>query len=294
MNASDELKVFYKFRRYEDGTAKDDLSRERVNDILFRDRLFFASIASLNDPFEGKPRVVPVEGDPMEQKKRLREFYVYSRVLSALTDDKPPVSGQRIFAAYESLDVSTLQKEFEEILDEHIRVYSVTAVRHPILLWSHYAGDHKGVALHFRRDVHPFTNAVPIRYSSEYPKLPFPLQGGLSTAVVDAILTKSECWAYEREHRLIRRRDIDLPDEVKRDLGWPKDRAKASHLGVPWEGPEAVAPRDALCGITLGAAMDKGVAAGLVAKIRKERPTLEIWKARRDPDKYRLVFDLVQ
>jgi hypothetical protein len=40
--------------------------------------------------------------------------------------------------------------------------------------------------------------------------------------------------------------------------------------------------------------MDKAVAAGLVAKIRKERPTLEIWKARRNRDKYRLVFDLVQ
>jgi hypothetical protein len=57
--------TYYKFRPY----SSDPGSKERiwVRDTIFNNRVRFARLSELNDPFEGRPFMVPQFDDPKAQ-----------------------------------------------------------------------------------------------------------------------------------------------------------------------------------------------------------------------------------
>jgi|GEM_PF-5622203 len=75
-----------------------------------------------------------------------------------------------------------------------------------ILLWTHYASNHTGLRLDFDSDLLklPFSELRKINYSPERAPVDFTLEGGdqFLNQLVNALITKSECWSYEKEFRL--------------------------------------------------------------------------------------------
>lgn len=72
-----------------------------------------------------------------------------------------------------------------------------------ILMWSHYASNHEGMALQFKvsNDIRSMLYALKIHYSKEYPKWSVT---DYDNMVEEILLRKSTDWAYEEEWRILR------------------------------------------------------------------------------------------
>ena len=92
------------------------------------------------------------------------------------------------------------------VIDENFWLYCVCGTRDPILMWSHYADGHRGIALHFDASAAPFDAAYEVHYSETYPEFPFPISDADAdnNKVRAMILTKSRGWCYKEEYRAVR------------------------------------------------------------------------------------------
>jgi hypothetical protein len=111
-------------------------------------------------------------------------------------------------------------KGYREIKKD-LGVLSLTECPLNLLMWAHYADEHKGVVVEldytheslFKMSPggEEFSTLNAVRYQNEkVVGLPFP------DKVVESLLTKSPEWEYEREWRFIR--TLNLLDEVKPDI----------------------------------------------------------------------------
>src|SRR6202021_2172446 len=98
------------------------------------------------------------------------------------------------------------QRTFVEAIHENFWAYGVCATREPILMWTHYADGHKGIALHFNPRVTPFDRVFTVHYHGRYPEHPFPAFESVATSGASRAMlyTKAAGWAYEEERRVIR------------------------------------------------------------------------------------------
>jgi hypothetical protein len=90
------------------------------------------------------------------------------------------------------------------------RVYCLGPDSGNLLMWAHYADNHRGVCLEF--DTRDEVMCFPLRveYSAQ-----FPVMRAYTTDLVDnlvPLLSKSDVWAYEREYRLIAQERGDATD----------------------------------------------------------------------------------
>ncbi|MBE9467228.1 MAG: DUF2971 domain-containing protein [Bacteroidetes bacterium] len=106
-----------------------------------------------------------------------------------------------------------------------------------LLMWSHYSNSHKGVCFGFDLDTfhlglktlsHQHKILLPINYSEEIIPLDF-FQDELSP-IINLLITKSVCWKYEKEIRLIVT-NIDLKNKKKEFLGFDNTSISKIYLG---------------------------------------------------------------
>jgi hypothetical protein len=285
MSAQPEAQPYYKFRSY----GKPDSDERRwVRDTLFDNWIRFSTIADLNDPFEGKPCMIAAH-DPEQQREAVRGLMIREWMAVHNVDRATALQNieQRYLSAADGFNAETFQAKLEEIINRMFWIYCVAGTRAPILMWSHYADGHKGLALHFRRDVMPFAGALTAIYpdSDEYPQFRYPVTDQNVGSVANAaIKTKSKCWLYEDEYRVVRNRT----DTNQIDGRWRRD------FGLKWNDQLVQVPDTALCGVTLGAGMDAATAKDLTKELAEKRPQIEVWRARRNRTKYELIFDQVR
>lgn len=144
------------------------LRSTHAESLLSTPNLWFATAASLNDPFELRP--------------------VHS------------VNGRQLPA--------DLSADFNEVQLEHAGICCLSRVNDSILMWSHYADSHAGFCLGFCADglSRVADLVLPVRYQSPFPALEFfgvdldHMDQGVS---LEHMTTKFEGWAYEQEVRLI-------------------------------------------------------------------------------------------
>ena len=175
---------------------------------IFRDgAVLLKAAAGFNDPFEMNCRIHWPDDD--ELRRRIgRQF--------------PTLSEPKRTAVYE--DALRHKREFGDNLPPESRgfilqnagVSCFSETRESILMWSHYADEHKGVCIGFSAVemlqsllAKPVTpplgggirlGAVPcvVQYKDALPVW----EGGRSESVGDVVATKARCWAYEREWRI--------------------------------------------------------------------------------------------
>jgi hypothetical protein len=277
--------VFYKFRPYD----ADPKSKERgwVRESLFDHRIRFAKVPELNDPFEGRPLLVPQHKDPAAQAAA-----IYAAVLDDAHREGLIGEVAEKQAKFETAVMLTpqipqqaYQTAFVETIHENFWVFSVCTTREPLLMWSHYADGHKGIALHFDSGVAPFDRVFEVQYSERYPEYPFPAFGSIASdeAAQAMLYTKSARWDYEEEHRVIR---------VVAE-GTEQQRV-SREMGLQWDGQFATLSESAIVGVTLGTAMPGELARELTAEIADRRPALEVWRAVTGANTYTLAFERVR
>lgn len=135
----------------------------RVTDILINRRLWCAEVRSLNDIREADIRV----GNDRGREVQLFEF------------------GLNVSKAISDWRVCSLCKTFDHDL-----------------LWAHYAGGSRGVAIEVSV---PSTDASPVTYSDDFVFLSDYVEAGVDAAVRAALTRKTKAWQYEQEVRVMTR-----------------------------------------------------------------------------------------
>ena len=194
-NRPRQPRFLYKFRSFD---ASDSTSVERLRDILLQSRLRLSSPTEFNDPYDMAVKIV-VEGTAVQIRQRLE------RLLT--------VRGMKFAARQRELNrmmanQAGVASRAESSFRETIRAFGVCSFGgdpRSILMWSHYARDHRGVCLQFElaRDVRTFAQALPVNYSQDYPILNWVNE---AESVTSVLLRKYKGWEYEHEQR------ITLPD----------------------------------------------------------------------------------
>ncbi len=181
-----------------DETLPDNIYKftnaERAIGILKNQQLWFSKPEKFNDPFDCNINLIDFE--PNEDQIKM----VINDKLRGNRKDKREEIRKNKKNAYR------IKKQFVEQSNEMFQNSGVCCFserKDNILLWGHYADNHKGICLKFSNEISNIaTIAAKVKYKDKYEKASFFNEKG--NAVYHLIFTKSKDWAYEKEIRLIR------------------------------------------------------------------------------------------
>lgn len=191
-------KSLYKYR----GTGENTLA------IFESMKLWFPKPSSFNDPFDCN--LSEVSGHTPEEAVRFRNHILEGRpnrdYLSSF-----PVSTAELEAIMTAARARVI---------DHMGVFCLSRTFDNILMWSHYAEEHKGLVLEFdiEEDYDFFTTPINVVYTVEYEPINHFLDP--HDAVTRLISTKSKAWEYEGEVRIMKPHTAGLvsfkPSALKR------------------------------------------------------------------------------
>jgi hypothetical protein len=233
---------------YKYGSLYEDLEKlkERSEPLFSEPKIWLSRRKELNDPFECRPGF-NFEGT----KEQWIEFY--SRMIKKNNPLLPPyeVTAEAVAIYLEGRHkdpqaLEAIRKELIKTLEREIGLYCLSEINNSILMWSHYADNHKGYCLKFEATGHSpvFGEAQKvINYKDDYPIIEF-FNTSNDEQVNLTFLTKYIEWEYEQEWRII---------DHENGSGWH------------------TYPRELLKGVIFGVRMPEG-----------DKGTIREWVGRRD------------
>jgi hypothetical protein len=174
-------------------------TREYTRRLIVNQELYFPAPADLNDPFECKPHLD--SGVTAEEKKR----YVKGLV-NRWSEGAPRAERRRLQKTMNSDREfgSNMERSTRDSL-ENIGIYSLSGRPLDLLMWPHYADQHRGicVGLSYLELGVAGHAPLPVEYAACRPVCNT-LREDTVQWLEKAVLTKGAPWAYEEEWRVLR------------------------------------------------------------------------------------------
>jgi hypothetical protein len=212
----------YKYRRGDDNRAVSNLQ----NDLVW-----MASPDTYNDPYDCSFKVA--------EEQAVEEFLKTAHGRFIARDVQ---FGEQKIAQYISNAVESLRN-----FRRTTKICSFSAADDSLLMWGHYAGDHKGFCIGYDLEPLPANdpirrNLYPVMYSKDLYDMTEYVNGTVTAERKDfspllpllSVLRKFDGWQYEQEWRLIRFNQWPKPDQTQQ---MPK--AKRVILGSKIAEPRA-------------------------------------------------------
>lgn len=210
--------MLYKFRAF----TKE--SKERTLEIISKQELFFASIESFNDPFDGRVHL-RFDGKLNEIKAaQIRVQYTMNlkkdEKFEGVTFEKTKtLVDSKINEAYLRNNTELIERlKRIQLMHNQKGVLSLSSKCENILMWSHYTYNHRGLCFGFEfSDEEVFAAPKKVRYQTHYDDI----WGWLHTdeEIVNRILySKAIDWQYEDEYRIVKNTtgvEIFKPESLK-------------------------------------------------------------------------------
>jgi hypothetical protein len=189
---------------------------EHLSSLLRDQKICCSNPANLNDPWDFRPAF---NSQSLEDPVKLEEALVWyhaqgdgslsQRQIDLFNDSLRSDRNARIDF------IEGLTKQNIALIDKR-RMYCMTPLPTCTLMWSHYAGNHRGICLEFGIDNPLFAKALSVIYQPKYPvwsPMDFEAQ---QTRAMEMLLTKAVEWGYEREYRIItlHNNELDTPLHV--------------------------------------------------------------------------------
>lgn len=178
---------FYKYLPYDDGTEN----------AIRSSTIKFSAPGSFNDPFDISIPLI-LEGSDEEWRRYLNR--IVGERNRQLNPAERMMQVQRMMRseAFRKLEPRSPAEIFPDV-----GVLCVSEIPLSILMWSHYADNHRGVCLRFRSSTpdHFFLRAQKVIYQPDFPTARV-FDDDL-TRMRAIALTKSNDWEYEREWRIL-------------------------------------------------------------------------------------------
>lgn len=158
---------------------------EFTNRIIINSQLYFSPISKLNDPFDCR--------------LSFKQDYTEKEIIKSLrTDEKKE-------------DFISRRNKVTNQMIEEVGVLSLAKKADNLLMWSHYANEHKGLAFEFETSMFNFTsvsgmqeqdiNPILVDYDCNYDELSY--IADQTKELTKLLLTKFVNWSYEKEYRMI-------------------------------------------------------------------------------------------
>jgi hypothetical protein len=156
-------------------------------------------------------------------------------------------------------------------INARYRVYCLGPDVGNLLMWAHYADDHRGICLEFdlRNDV--LCSALRCEYLREFPLMKVYERSEEANLLI--LLAKGDVWAYEQEYRLIAQE---------------KTVAVQGADTLLTDGNFLQLPEGALRSVIVGCQANY---AGIRALVERLAPQVHVKRASRVPNQYRLAIE---
>jgi hypothetical protein len=214
----------YKYRVLD---PSDNTSKQRLEDLLVRSRLWLSSPDEFNDPFDSRLNLSTRDENPEVR---------FLRFMQVIEESSPQWSYEKkLFLALKYS--KSPQTEIESIARNSFNkiragsgVYCFAADPRSILMWSHYANNHKGICIQIEplQSPNPLLFAAAVDYIDEYPVQNW-FHDQDRENVKKSVLAKFEDWMYEGEVRVV------VPDGAHKFLSFDAHACTAVILGCAVE-----------------------------------------------------------
>ena len=221
--------VIYKYRTWDD---------EFHRDVLQKNELYFSSPASINDPFDFQtsPDLSQLDTDLKRElfiNKMLNEAAQGLRLLGINPDTVRKESLKKL-----KFSATAFQNEYDELnskwTNARFGVISFSYRWDSILMWTHYAKNHKGFCVGFSKaELERSTiigTAGPATYTDIFPPLD-PLEENIHKEIFLKTHTKAKDWAYEEEYRITNLWSEHDPSIADRKVNFPDNFISEIILG---------------------------------------------------------------
>jgi hypothetical protein len=251
--------MIYKYRPININTIK----------TLLHNSLYCCNPVYFNDPFDSN-----FSFDYPEDFNNRPLHYLDSFIYNIIEKEDPKVANDlranaKVFIEKGAIDElkSYIRAQFEQSFitegEYDIGVLCFSKVFDNILMWSHYADEHKGLVLGFDTSKEPLIHAKPVDYPVNNELLKTSIKNLYNEILVDSLFKKSKDWEKEEEVRYV---NPNGPGYIT----YPSDALKSIHFG---------------CRTT-----DEDIET--VIKILKDKKQeVKYYKARKDNNYYKLQFN---
>lgn len=187
-----------KLPRYLYRFENENMPDEWLKDQIINSYYYLRSRDDFNDPYDTSGKVI-INLSPSQKRQKIE---------SIVKNSNPRMNwkNRRITAQKHLLDGSFDESKIQFHLNNNVRKAGILCFSENVrqlLMWSHYATQHKGFAFQFEtcKDILNFTGAWPLNYTDEFPIYNW---GGDFEEVKSILLNKYSAWSYEQERRIIR------------------------------------------------------------------------------------------
>lgn len=202
--------VLYRYRAPSDlDRGKDDDGPSRFEQFLTKDQVWASNPTQFNDPYDCR-QTYDFAASPEEWKKRIDEGIVGRMTELLRAAGKLPLHEEKLKALGAELKKegkyndpavqADMARRLQESLD-NARVLCLCETQTNPRLWAHYSDGHRGFCLEFDATLEPFSHALRVRYTRDYPKLD--INATPDQCLRTFLLTKSELWKDEEEWRCV-------------------------------------------------------------------------------------------
>ncbi|MFL6236157.1 MAG: DUF2971 domain-containing protein [Thermoanaerobaculia bacterium] len=178
----------------------EDLEAGYARETLIDNKLYATSPARFNDPFDCRANL-SFEGAKQQWRGFFAELFRKTLRHQTSSQRKAAVAEALARKAWKDPDVQNrFLRDLQDIVDQTGVICFCESATIP-LMWSHYAKGHTGYCLRFRTNYFPFSQAMPVRYTTEFPR---PSALDTPQRQVEALfITKAIWWEYECEWRFV-------------------------------------------------------------------------------------------
>jgi hypothetical protein len=186
------------FYRYISLDPTDDNSIKKLRDVIVNSSLWLSSRDGFNDPFDLKAKYI-IEGRTLKFRNKIKELL--KKHYLELGGVKRTKEINRIMANQPEL-LKNLNNSMTKSLEE-IGACCFTIDPRNLLMWSHYANNHRGIVLQFEvaNDTSTFLKNVRVEYVNDYPLLNWANE--TESEIRKSFLNKFKTWEYEKEWRMV-------------------------------------------------------------------------------------------
>lgn len=178
--------------------------RDYVEQVIRGEGIKFTCPLEFNDPFECRYRIT-YDGTPKKIEGHFRRVARVTNPSASWADRKQ--FARTVAARFLQGPIFAHELPQYEQLMRKWGVLSLSERFDSILMWSHYAADHRGICIGFDADKDFYRLAAQVSYEEEMPICDFlkrEQEGGAESVLKSALLTKSKDWSYEKEWRVLK------------------------------------------------------------------------------------------
>jgi hypothetical protein len=199
----------YRYRAPSDLELGEDDSPSRFEQFLTTDQVWASNPTEFNDPYDCR-QTQDFAASPEEWEKHIDQEIVGGMAEPFRAAGKLSLYEENLKALGETLKKEAkyndpavqadMARRIQESLDKS-RILCLCESQTNPRLWAHYSDGHRGFCLEFDATLKPFSHALRVRYTRDYPKLD--INAPANKFFRTFLLTKSELWKDEEEWRCV-------------------------------------------------------------------------------------------